>query len=97
MYYYLTYIHMRTMIFSVHVPKNTPSGYVKDAVNKMFKTPLAAASQKIKEVTSRMYSSYTHTASPDEVATRLTEEQEHVQESKQVFREIEQMKDLEYA
>jgi len=88
---------MRTIVFSVHIPKNTPAGYVKNAVNKMFTTPLSAATQKIKDVTSRMYSAYTHTASPDEVATRLTEEQDHVQESKQVFREIEKMKDVEYA
>ncbi len=88
---------MRTMIFSVRVPRNTSSRYVKDVVNKIFTTPLVATTQRIKEVASQMYSAYTHVEPPDETSTRLTEEHERVHESKQVFWEIEQMKDLEYA
>lgn len=88
---------MRTLIFSVHLPKNMSQGHVRKALDTVFNVPLKATKQKIKDITSHMYAKRAKVESMGEEVTRLAEEQEKVNQNKKMFREIERVRDLEFA
>ncbi len=88
---------MRTLVFSVHVPKNMTEGYVRKALDTIFNAPLDATKQKIRDITNRMYTKRAKVESIDEEATRQNEEQEKVNQGKEMFRAIEHVRDLEFA
>lgn len=89
--------YMRTIVFSVHVPKNMTKGYVRKALDTIFKAPLNATKQKLRDITDKMYVTRSMVESIDEEVIRLSEEHEKVNQGKQIFREIEHAKDLEFA
>lgn len=88
---------MRTLVFSVHVPKNMTEGYVRKALDTIFNAPFDATKKKIRDITNRVYTKRAMVESIDEEDVRLKEEQEKVNQGKKMFREIEQVRDLEFA
>lgn len=88
---------MRTIVLSVHVPKNMTKGYVRKALDTIFNAPLDATKQKLRDISNRIYTKQTRVESIDEEVMRLAEEHEKVTHGKQMFREIEDVRDLEFA
>jgi hypothetical protein len=88
---------MRTLVFSVHVPKNMTEGYVRKALDTIFNAPLNVTKQKLRDITNRMYTKRSKVESIGEEETRLAEEEEKVNQGKEMFREIEHVRDLEFA
>jgi len=94
---------MRTITFTVQIPKNVTLGNVKQKVHDIFTVPMYATGKKIKDVArniykrrERMFSMSTLEAYNEEYI-RAQEEKEKVDEGKELFRGVEQIRDLEFA